>query len=250
MELYLNPEDPRRSLFNRIVDFPLDDGRLGAFSSRLRRDQGWSPHFTQRAIEEYRKFLWIAATSGQEVTPSKVVDEVWHLHILHTRSYFDDLCCDALGRVLHHNPGDGSPADARFTHQYTATLALYQTAFGSPPVDIWPRPETVERRKTSLSRFWLAYGPAALFATPVYAATTTSGETKILTLIGFIVSGILLDRLICAVSRNGPHNRSKSSNESGCSSSGTSGGDTGCHDGGGSDGGSCCGSSCGAGCGS
>ncbi len=251
MDLNCAIEARRRALFKRIADFPLDHGSLKGFSNRLRLDQGWSPHFTQRAIEEYRKFLWIAATADREVTPPKSVDEVWHLHILHTRSYFDDLCRDTLGFLLHHNPGDGSPADARFTKNYNSTLALYEAAFGPPPPDIWPRPMSVTRWMTTPSRHWLVCGPSALFATPVYAANTTSDRTLALTLIviAFLILGIILSRVISEGLRNALQNMFESKSDSSCSASGISGGDANCHDDGGSGDGAGCGSSCGAGCG-
>ena len=244
-------ENSRTTLFRKIADFPLDRGRIGAFSCRLRRDLGWSPHFTQRAIAEYRKFLWIAATSGREVTPSKVVDEVWHLHILHTQSYFNDLCRDTLGCVLHHNPGDGSAADARFPDNYRATLALYEATFGPPPADIWPRPETVARPTTSSPRPWLAFAPAALFPTPANAATTAARENDILALIALMVIafGVVLGRNFYDGLRDAPRNSRKSSSDDGGVEIGVSIGGTDCNDGGGSDSGASCGGSCGSGCG-
>jgi len=71
-----------------------------------------------------------ASTAGREVTPSKSVDEVRRIHILHTKFYFDEVRRDTFGFVLHHDPGEGSPADARFEEAYIATLELCEKAFG------------------------------------------------------------------------------------------------------------------------
>ena len=47
----------------------------------------WYFDFAQRVIFEYRRFIYLVAVCG-EMTPSKVVDEVWHLHLEDTESYF------------------------------------------------------------------------------------------------------------------------------------------------------------------
>lgn len=251
MELKCNTENTRTGLFKKITDLPLDQGKTRGFSSQLRQDYGWSRHYTQRAIEEYRRFLWIAATSGQEVTPSKVVDQIWHLHILHTRSYYDDLCRDMLGYVLHHNPGDGSAADERFPENYRATLALYEAAFGPPPADIWPRPHVPARRAPSSNRLAVvtaALVPATIFSTPVDAATAATGKSLAVTMIALavIVFGFMLSLMIYKSLRAAPRNSRKSSGDGGFGISGLLSGDTGCDDGGASD----CAASCGSCCGS
>ena len=74
------------------------------FAKRLSRENGWSIHYTARAIAEYNRFVYLAAVSPTPVTPSEVVDKVWHLHLLYTRSYWQGLCAEVLGRPLHHDP--------------------------------------------------------------------------------------------------------------------------------------------------
>lgn len=112
-----------------------------SFEARLAREQGWSLDYTRRVIEEYRRFLYLAATArGGGVTPSKAVDEVWHLHLTYTKSYWDDLCQGVLGKPLHHNPSDGSAGDEKhYGSQYGNTLTRYRSVFGrAAPADIWP----------------------------------------------------------------------------------------------------------------
>jgi hypothetical protein len=43
------------------------------------RANGWSRPFALRAIEEYRKFVFLALVADHQVTPSDQVDQVWHL---------------------------------------------------------------------------------------------------------------------------------------------------------------------------
>ncbi|HEX8126539.1 MAG TPA: hypothetical protein VF548_13245 [Allosphingosinicella sp.] len=111
------------------------------FEAELARKQGWPLAFAERVAAEYRRFLFLAATAGFEVTPSRSVDEAWHLHLT-LPHYGDGLCNRILGRPLDHLPGTGTPEDEeRCAGQYGETLALYERVFGGPaPGDVWPRP--------------------------------------------------------------------------------------------------------------
>lgn len=72
-----------------------------SFSRLLARENGRSASFTARAIAEYRRFLYLAVATDHEVTPSEVVDRVWHLHLTYSRSYWERLCGALLKRLLH-----------------------------------------------------------------------------------------------------------------------------------------------------
>ena len=41
--------------------------------------------------------------SKSSAVPSKLVDLVWHLHILDTKAYFAD-CKEIFGKYIHHSP--------------------------------------------------------------------------------------------------------------------------------------------------
>ncbi len=131
-------QDP---LWLRLNDFEFDDPDAAlSFSKRLARENGWSLEFTWRVIEEYRRFLYLAAVSKRAVTPSDAVDQTWHLHLCYSRSYWDELCQHVLQRPLHHGPTRGGESEAnRYLEQYEATLRLYNDTFGAlAPSDIWP----------------------------------------------------------------------------------------------------------------
>jgi hypothetical protein len=130
-------------LYERLAAFHFDDPSAERpFSARLAQENGWTAEFTAQAIDEYRRFIVLAITSGQTVVPSAVVDRVWHLHLIYTRSYWDHLCRGILGRPLHHHPSPGGPsANQECRRNYQATLAIYRGAFGVPPPAIWPEPE-------------------------------------------------------------------------------------------------------------
>ena len=50
----------------------------------------WQESSADLAIKEYRQFLFDCYTSKEPKSPSKLVDEVWHDHILHTKKYAED----------------------------------------------------------------------------------------------------------------------------------------------------------------
>ncbi|MGH8522866.1 MAG: glycine-rich domain-containing protein [Gammaproteobacteria bacterium] len=133
------------ALSQRIFAFSLDqaDSEL-PFSRRVARDNGWSKDYTWRVIEEYKRFAFLATVAGHPVTPSDPVDQVWHLHLTYSRSYWEDFCPHVLGKALHHEPARGGPAEQqKFSDWYQKTLASYERLLGHPPPsDIWPDPAT------------------------------------------------------------------------------------------------------------
>lgn len=110
------------------------------FEARLAKENGWSREFASRVIQEYRRFLLLAMVAGHPVSPSDEVDQAWHLHLVYTRSYWERLCRDVLGRPLHHEPTKGGVDEGgKFPVQYERTLASYRRIFGEePPADVWP----------------------------------------------------------------------------------------------------------------
>ena len=137
-----NLRDP--ALWDRIAAFDFDGGTTARpFAARLAETCGWTARTARAAIEEYRRFLYLATVAEHPVTPSVAVDLVWHLHLTDTRGYWERLCGDTLGRPLHHVPSrGGSEEAARYRKQYEDTLAGYERAFGeAPPSRLWPHPD-------------------------------------------------------------------------------------------------------------
>lgn len=148
-------------LWPAITAFPLDDATADmAFTARLARDHAWTPDYAARVVQEYRRFVFLMATAGVEVTPSEDVDEALHLHLSYTRSYWEGLC-KAVGKPLHHTPTKGGADEAeRFRAAYAETLRRYRAAFGAgAPPDIWPEPaarfdRAMQYRTVRLGRHW------------------------------------------------------------------------------------------------
>lgn len=128
-------------LWLKLCAFEFDEpGVAFSFSRRLARENGWSQEFSHRVVEEYRRFIFLAACAGHPVTPSDSVDQAWHLHLVYTRSYWLELCGEVLGQPLHHGPTRGGRSEAvKFEDWYARTLASYEAWFGAPPPeDVWP----------------------------------------------------------------------------------------------------------------
>jgi len=156
-----------QELWNRInnVEFDLPEALLD-FTARLARENGWSRNYADRAVQEYRRFAYIAVMAPHEVTPSDEVDQVWHLHLTYSRHYWGPWT-EALGRKLHHGPTNGgSDEAARFEKNYQATLESYFQVFGEePPIDLWPDPGerfevTPRMRRVNVGRYLLVSKPA------------------------------------------------------------------------------------------
>ncbi|EDY18975.1 conserved hypothetical protein [Chthoniobacter flavus Ellin428] len=128
-------------LWSKLREFRIDTpDTTFHFATRLANENGWTPSFTVRVLEEYRRFLFLAMRAGHPVSPSDAVDQAWHLHLLYTESYWGELCPQILGRPFHHGPSKGGAAeDAKFTDWYERTLDSYARYFGQhAPADIWP----------------------------------------------------------------------------------------------------------------
>ena len=97
---------------------------------------------------EYRKFLALRMVHPDaEIVPCKIVDEMWHRHILDTRAYASD-CERIFGSFMHHFPYFGlrGEADAMALESaYDRTLELYEDAFGEPPEATWTSADASSR---------------------------------------------------------------------------------------------------------
>lgn len=130
-----------QQLWKRIQRFDLDDlGSDFTFTDRLARENGWTFDFATRCIDEYKKFIFLICISGKSMTPSDQVDQVWHLHLIYTRSYWIDFCQNTLKLEIHHGPTKGGSSEkTKYNDQYEATKAYYKETFRKePPEDIWP----------------------------------------------------------------------------------------------------------------
>lgn len=237
-----NPE-----LWNKISDFQIDDSSSSfTLTQRLARENGWSIDYATRVVGEYKKFLYLAMISKTSVTPSDEVDQAWHLHMLYTESYWDELCGKVLGKEIGHGPTKGGNSErVKYNDQYNRTLALYSSEFGfDAPIDIWP---TAEKRfsnvnyqrvnmaenfvlnKSKVKEYMALYviAPILLFISALLMSAGNPNEDtsfgKILLIIILVIAGIFIIRGIWRyANRNNRGGGSSSSGSSGSSSDGCS----------------------------
>jgi len=153
-------------LWHALRDFELDDDNAQlTFSDRLAKENGWTHEFSQRVIIEYKRFIFLIVASNQPLTPSDEVDQVWHLHLLYTQSYWKEMCGQILKREIHHGPTKGGQSEAsKFSDWYLRTIKLYQFYFKeTPPKDIWPPKErrftNVNFQRVNIDRHWVIKKP-------------------------------------------------------------------------------------------
>jgi len=166
MPIQITINEQERELWMAINEFELDDDEHTLMvSDRLARENGWSKGFTLRAIDEYKKFMFLICVTHEPLTPSEEVDQVWHLHLLYTRSYWKEFCPQILKREVHHGPTRGGPAENdKFNDWYARTLLRYTQKFGNtPPADLWPPPQHRFRptryRWIDLTKNWIIKKP-------------------------------------------------------------------------------------------
>lgn len=126
-------------LWDKIRNFEIDDiDSSFTFTDRLARENNWSLEYSLRAVHEYKKFLFLIVISDFPQTPSDQVDQVWHLHLLYTQSYWIDFCQNTINKSIHHGPTKGAEEKPLFKEQYIKTLEFYESIFSKkPPKDIW-----------------------------------------------------------------------------------------------------------------
>jgi uncharacterized protein (TIGR04222 family) len=155
-------------LWERIETFDIDGEPTPSlcFAKRLARENSWSKGFAERAIREYRRYVFLAMTVGRSMCPSEQVDQVWHLHLTYTRSYWKRFCGEVLKCPLHHEPTRGGSDEGRkHWAMYADTLLAYREAFGEDPQnDLWPPAgkrfgEDVAVHRYDANAFWLVPKP-------------------------------------------------------------------------------------------
>jgi hypothetical protein len=223
-------------LWNRLQSFSLDSLDVDfPFSKKLAKEENWTENFTKKAIEEYKKFVYLCCTLPKGASPSETVDKVWHMHLIYTQNYWEEFCPNILRQKLHHHPSKGGFVE-KIKHEnwLEDTLKNYQETFQQqPPEDIWKPDEIKKKIKRKLKFLFLA-----IVGLIIICFSDDFAEVLIKTLIfGFI----FLIIYIVSFAQD-PGKRMTNSDGSSCGSGcGNGGGCSGC-------GGGCGG--CGGGCGS
>lgn len=90
----------------------------------VQENLGLSDADTERAEELYRQYLTLCHKyPDMQVVPPKLVDEVWHAHIMNTPKYTAD-CETLFGSFLHH-----APHSLESEGEFENTKELYKKEF-------------------------------------------------------------------------------------------------------------------------
>jgi len=97
----------------------------------------WDDAKIRGEIARYGKFLTIARKyPGQPLAPTKDIDEIWHLHMMHPRAYSED-CMRLFGDILDHDGGFGAVPEElpQLKATFNRTAELWKKEFGEPYVE-------------------------------------------------------------------------------------------------------------------
>lgn len=144
-----------QELWTNILAFDFDNppSEYG-FSTRLANENFWTKEFTVQAVLEYKKFMYLAATSDLMVSPSEIVDIVWHQHLIFTQSYQD--FCDILGKRIQHIPSTHNREEfEKFKQAKERTIKFYERDFGKQPKNIWTYNDMFESLNLEKAKFKL-----------------------------------------------------------------------------------------------
>jgi hypothetical protein len=168
------------SLKDHLRELFGDNGAsLLAFASKVAKKHNWPLAFTLRAIEEYKKYVYLGVTSKYVVSPPKLIDVIWHEHILFTKGY-RDFCDDVLHQHFDHHPElvPFDPQTGIMDAQYHKILEYYEREFNTtPPADIWGTPKFSRARQEGSARPRLkSETPTQYGSDPLYSYFTDPTE--------------------------------------------------------------------------
>lgn len=153
-------------IFRRLASFLLGKPSCADFARQFRNhmqaDAKFYQNFTERLskklemsddlvfilVTEYARYMALKATSDRDFeVPSKLVDEVWHLHLQFNRDY-EMACRSVFGRLIYHVPGAADNSDASlYSEAYKNTLYRYDLEYGTPLEAFWG---AMPERKTKI----------------------------------------------------------------------------------------------------
>lgn len=105
-----------------------------AVLERYMADHGATRSQAEEVWKAWKQFAVTCHFMEGRKTTSKTVDDMWHIFLLHSRSYAD-FCSRFLdGHFLHHEPS----ADEESPNYYMKTREYAEAVFGSVDNRVWP----------------------------------------------------------------------------------------------------------------
>jgi hypothetical protein len=123
------------SICNEIEHIRFD---LIGWKMRDSNNCSFSDDEVEFAIGEYKRFITLKVENpSARLSPTKMMDEAWHYHILDTKRYAKD-CQVLYGDFVHHSPSYG-PLDSEekqtvLEESFKRMYELYKQRFDSNPI--------------------------------------------------------------------------------------------------------------------
>lgn len=195
-------------LREEVLKFELDNPNDEyGFLTRLAFENKWTIYFAKTAIIEYKKFMYLAAVANEMISPSEIVDIVWHQHLIFTTSYSD--FCTLLSKRIEHIPSTHNRSEAEKFHKAKErTKELYKENFGKQPKEIWEHSNELDSFSLDESRIEIGtlkkvfLGLFAILIFPVYyiikpvLIQVQNPDFLIFYILSFVVVIVLLMRFV------------------------------------------------------
>lgn len=133
-------------IWKQLENFTFNaSNQLENYTKKLAQRAKWTTPFTNEVIEEYKKFLFLAATEKCILVPPPPVDLAWKMHIEYFPLSWKNICSQILGiKLKRANPPKENDDDPPFprTVYYNQTLKIYSRVFHTwPSATLWPTSE-------------------------------------------------------------------------------------------------------------
>ncbi len=105
--------------------------------SEPKENIGWTIDQCEDAEIEYKRYLALCLKfpyPSYSIVPNKIMDTMWHYHILDTRAYHKD-CDSVFGHYFHHFPYfglRGADDERNLKSAFEKTKELYEKLFSEP----------------------------------------------------------------------------------------------------------------------
>ncbi len=110
------------------LKYKVDAIDLEPIKFKLMCEDGWTQQQADEVEPLYKGYLLlIGLNPNQSLVPTKVIDKMWHAHILDTAKYHDD-CQTTFGGYIHHFPylGLRGPDDEKkLVDMFDATKSVF-----------------------------------------------------------------------------------------------------------------------------
>lgn len=126
-----NVTPKERTLLSKLEALDLDPIKVKLMDAE--EGEGWTREQADASATAYKQYLFIGAKYGKNaIVPTKLVDKVWHYHILDTSKYAED-CQEIFGQFVHHFPYFGMRGEedaANLKSSFAETQDLFVENFG------------------------------------------------------------------------------------------------------------------------